>query len=402
LRLNRAGDATDFTETEVEQLQQLAKAIGTIYVSVEAMDCLGAILDRVHEPVVSTVREASGKEAAPSAWRIEYANSAALAAFSYSSDEFIGQDARELYGPPAAHAVRKRLKIRSSVRRLPTTFAHKTQGRIPVLLSATVGESVLFGQRRTLGHIVDVEQTMSEQLARAREMATVFAHEIGVPILGIVADVESLIAELPEGLADMLELAEHIRVQMDVLLGKSGDLVVQFAPSRDLKRKTEYVDSIVEDVLALYRALARRKGVIIEALRVSGRVRASVHAAQYKQIIRNLVHNAVKYSYFGTASRDRTIRSTVYYADEHAVFEISNYGVGIRPHEIELIWHAGYRGELAKAEDRVGSGIGLASVKRIVDLHNGHVRCESRPLVDPTGPWLTKFIVSVPRGSGGK
>jgi signal transduction histidine kinase len=79
------------------------------------------------------------------------------------------------------------------------------------------------------------------------------------------------------------------------------------------------------------------------------------------------------------------------------IVEITNYGVGIKPEEIEkgLIFHPFYRGEYATDRYRTGSGLGLTLVKHvIVDMHGGAIQVQSVQV--PGTAYVTVFTVILP------
>ena len=89
-----------------------------------------------------------------------------------------------------------------------------------------------------------------------------------------------------------------------------------------------------------------------------------------EKIIGNLLSNAFKYTCDGGA-----VTLTVDYANGHFVLEISDTGAGIAKEEVKRIFERFYR---APGTEAKGSGIGLALVKELVDLHNGQISVSSR------------------------
>lgn len=118
--------------------------------------------------------------------------------------------------------------------------------------------------------------------------------------------------------------------------------------------------------------------------------------------INNLIHNAIKYSFTGSADRIRFINIVGHCEQDRYIFSISNYGVGIKRFEIEkgLIFQDGYQGELTRGEQRTGSGKGLVFVKRVIDRHNGKIEISSNPLgeneVNKHQPYLTTITIFLP------
>ena len=106
---------------------------------------------------------------------------------------------------------------------------------------------------------------------------------------------------------------------------------------------------------------------------------------------KNLIHNAIKYSYKPPKNLDRNrfIRVGGEWYDKEKRFyciNIQNYGVGISSEEIasRIIFKPFHRGIYSGDRNRTGSGIGLGFVAKIVEeRHHGKI-----------------FVVSIPQGGG--
>jgi signal transduction histidine kinase len=114
---------------------------------------------------------------------------------------------------------------------------------------------------------------------------------------------------------------------------------------------------------------------------------------------KNLLHNAVKYSYRTVPQGNKRYVDVCLSTTNGKYYDVSicNYGVGIQFDEIanELIWKAGYRGKLSKDRNRTGSGLGLAHVRLAVeDIHGGSIAVRSTEQAG--GAWLTVFAVRLP------
>ena len=114
-----------------------------------------------------------------------------------------------------------------------------------------------------------------------------------------------------------------------------------------------------------------------------------------KQVFFNLIHNAVKYSYESTKKSERYITVVCKPYKNFYCVEITNYGVGIIPHEIseDLIFKDGYRGMLARDRSRTGSGFGLGNVRGVIEAHGGCIRIKSKQV--GTGPKIDPYKTTV-------
>ena len=102
-----------------------------------------------------------------------------------------------------------------------------------------------------------------------------------------------------------------------------------------------------------------------------------------KQVWINLVGNAVKF-----APRCATVAVDICATAESYIVEVSNTGSEIPPEKQKRIFNKFYQADESHAQE--GSGIGLAIVKKIVDLHSGWVSVKS-------GDGMTTFTVELPK-----
>lgn len=100
-------------------------------------------------------------------------------------------------------------------------------------------------------------------------------------------------------------------------------------------------------------------------------------------ILRNLLLNAVKYSPIGS-----TIDLVLSYQDEKVVFLVKDWGIGIPYSDQQQLFKPFHRG--GNVGDIPGNGLGLALVKKLVDLHNGQINVVSEVGVGTT------FAIALP------
>jgi signal transduction histidine kinase len=91
-----------------------------------------------------------------------------------------------------------------------------------------------------------------------------------------------------------------------------------------------------------------------------------------KQMLRAIVDNSIKYS-----PEDTPIKIAYREMQNEAVIEIFDEGIGIPEEDLLHIFDRFYRVDKARSRSIGGTGLGLALVKWIVELHNGHIEAES-------------------------
>jgi signal transduction histidine kinase len=137
-----------------------------------------------------------------------------------------------------------------------------------------------------------------------------------------------------------------------------------------LVRQPVPLPALVADACDLYADLAEEKQIAIE-VRVPP-LTVDVDEARVRQVLANLIDNAVKYTPGGgrvwiEARAD----------GPSVVVEVGDTGIGIGEAELPRVWERLYRGDASRSAR--GLGLGLSLVKAIVEAHGGCVAVRSRP-----------------------
>jgi signal transduction histidine kinase len=129
---------------------------------------------------------------------------------------------------------------------------------------------------------------------------------------------------------------------------------------------------VVREVVDTYQDTAKRSGIILKKEWGESLPLAWGDAERLKQVVRNLVDNAIKFSPDGG---EVTVRI---WDDEESLFcSVSDQGIGIAPALQERIFDRFYQVNGSTTRRFSGTGIGLALVRRIVEAHEGRVWVES-------------------------
>jgi signal transduction histidine kinase len=102
-----------------------------------------------------------------------------------------------------------------------------------------------------------------------------------------------------------------------------------------------------------------------------------------RQILTNLLSNAIKYSPNG-----EKVDFTIQFADNAAIFQVQDRGIGISPEDRARLFQSFHRGN--NVSNIQGTGLGLSIVKRCVELHQGEITFTSEIEIGTT------FIVKLP------
>jgi two-component system OmpR family sensor kinase len=129
------------------------------------------------------------------------------------------------------------------------------------------------------------------------------------------------------------------------------------------------VNSVIED----YRAVFTARNVDL-LLKMPEILPIEADRDKINRVIINLIDNALKFNTNEGGKIDIMVNEKV----DRIHFSIENTGQGISPEDLPHVFEQFYRAEKSRSQKYGGTGLGLALVKRIVDLHNGTVTVESK------------------------
>ena len=218
--------------------------------------------------------------------------------------------------------------------------------------------------------------------ARLAELKTSFvsrvSHELRTPLTSIRLYTERLEiggervsgAERAVALGTIRRECERLQRLIDQVLdfARAGRGATQY------RFEYEEIGSLVRAVAEEFRPQAVAEGFHYEVQVAPGLPELRVDADAVRQILLNLLQNAVKYS-----DTQRQIAVRAFRRDAEIVLEVEDHGIGIDPRDERHIFEEFYRVDAPSAGRRGGVGLGLALVRRLAEVHGGRVALESRP-----------------------
>ena len=181
-----------------------------------------------------------------------------------------------------------------------------------------------------------------------------------------------------EALATCLEESDRILSMLDTLM----DISEAETGTMRLTRTATPLDALIAEVASVYEDVADEKQVTITTDVAAG-LTVSADRDRLRQVVANLLDNAVKYTPAGGRIRVSALRG-----ENNVRIEVSDTGAGILPHDLPRIWERLYRGDQSRAER--GLGLGLSLVRAIVTAHGGTVDVQTEP---GSG---SRFVVTLP------
>jgi signal transduction histidine kinase/HAMP domain-containing protein len=242
---------------------------------------------------------------------------------------------------------------------------------------------------RTIARLVSVAKENADlvnelkdnnlQLERANRLKSEFlasvSHELRTPMNAIIGYTKLMLDGLDGDLTEQQTAdLERVVQAADNLLGLINgllDLAKIEAGKMELNVEEVDIPLVIDDVIELMRASADAKGLSLRADIGSALPTAWADRARIRQVLVNLVANAVKFTEHGGV----TIRATV--VDGWITLAVVDTGVGIPPEAQTYIFDEFRQVDASTTRRYGGTGLGLAISKRLIALHGGRIWVDS-------------------------
>jgi signal transduction histidine kinase/DNA-binding response OmpR family regulator len=208
------------------------------------------------------------------------------------------------------------------------------------------------------------------------------SHELRTPMNSIIGFSEILVDRLAEKIEPKhVSFLRHILASGQHLLGIINDILDLSkieAGKMEIYPESFTMKPIVESVCHVMRGMTRTTAVFVIDI-PDDLPQIETDLAKFKQILFNLLSNALKF-----APPERPIRITARYigTGEHdgtVTVSVQDEGIGIDPKHHQVIFEEFRQVDGTAKREFGGTGLGLALVKKFVELQGGYVRVDSAP-----------------------
>jgi signal transduction histidine kinase len=220
-------------------------------------------------------------------------------------------------------------------------------------------------------------QLQSVDTAR-REMLANLSHDLRTPITTLLAHLESL--QMDEQPLSELERREYVAVAMRQ--GKRvAQLVEQLLEAAKLEARQIVanpepfpIGELLQDVAQKFALVARERGVAVEVDAAAATTMVTGDFALLERVLDNLIDNALRHTPTGGCV---TVQSDVH--GERVRISVTDTGPGLTHEEAERAFERFYRGDPGRSSRSGQSGLGLAIVRSILELHGSDIAVDSEP-----------------------
>lgn len=222
----------------------------------------------------------------------------------------------------------------------------------------------------------DEIETLKREADFRREFLGNISHELKTPIFSVQGYVHTLLDGAMDDDNVRRKFLERAATGADRMAELVQDLnVISRLESGEVELdKEEFnIKELIEDVYESLELQAEKLKVEMkfkQGSEKSGKVRAD--KSQIKQVLTNLVSNAMKYG--GTGG---VVRCGIYDMDEHYLIEVTDEGEGIEEQHLPRVFERFYRVDKSRSRNEGGSGLGLAIVKHIIESHGQSINVRS-------------------------
>ncbi|MFC2020625.1 CHASE4 domain-containing protein [Chloroflexota bacterium] len=219
----------------------------------------------------------------------------------------------------------------------------------------------------------DLRKGLEQEISNRAEYTRALVHELKTPITPVLAASELMLEELQESPMRDLAMsinrsASNLNRRIDELLnlarGEIGQLKLNGAQVDAKKLLLEIADEI--------QSITAQEGQILTRELPDDLPYIWADEERLKQIVQNLINNAIKFTPKGGTITLRARRD-----DTNLIVEVGDSGKGISEEEQEQIFDPYHRQE-SDSERLSGLGLGLAIAKKFVELHEGQIWVKSK------------------------
>lgn len=358
----------------------------------EIQSRLAAIIESSDDAIIST-----NLDGIVDSW-----NLGAEKLYGYSAAEIVGQSIALLLPNDRLHEdadIIQRLKQGEQIKPYETVRRHKDGRSFDISLSASplknaAGE--IIGVSKIVRDITQQKQAEMQlrlsserislanaELARAARLKDEFlagmSHELRTPLNAILglseAFLEGIFGELSHEQQEHLTIIQHSGEHLLALINDILDLSKVESGKMELEIKPVVIRELCDSSLSFIKQQAHQKRIKVTCQIDPALTEVELDERRVRQVLVNLLSNAVKFTPDG-GNVQLQVRADSF--RETLEFSVTDTGIGIAPENMGKLFQPFVQLDGSLSRRYAGTGLGLALVRRICELHGGSVSLESQ------------------------
>lgn len=236
-------------------------------------------------------------------------------------------------------------------------------------------------KERNQERLNQIERAKKDELNREKmEFFTNISHELKTPLSLILAPLKQLSTNeqmseksrerLSTAIANTSKMVELINELVTFNRVQSGNFQLFLQKGNPL--------TLIETMTGYFRGPASDKNISINVMTQNNGEDVWFSPTYLERIISNLLSNAIKYT---GENGNIDVRASIIEGDDNTVYlsvEVKDNGIGIVPEELDNIFKKYYQTRRGYNTNHSGWGIGLATVKKLVEIHKGDISVTSK------------------------
>jgi len=246
--------------------------------------------------------------------------------------------------------------------------------------AGNLDERVPVGSRDEIGQLSRTFNDMIAQLQAAHQMQTDFvanvSHEARTPLASIKGMLETLLDGAVDDPQTRDRFLHSMEGETDRLIRLVNDLLLlsRFdSQGLELHKEPVPVDTLIQKTIEQLTPRIEAKGLKLQKDLPAGQTKVHADADRMRQVMLNLLDNAIKYSHQGgliTVKASAESNGTV-------AIRVIDEGIGIPSESLSRIGQRFFRTDKARSREEGGTGLGLAIAIAIIEAHGGKLTIES-------------------------
>lgn len=261
-----------------------------------------------------------------------------------------------------------------------SVFAHVAEQVSPAIQNALAHEqAVALAEARMAEAKAEARNLELEKINDAKsQFLSIVSHELRTPLTSIMAYAELLVrsgdGNLTEKQRKQASVINKSATHLKFLISDLLDVSRIESGKLSLEMSTFRIADAVRDVVEQFEPVLAEKGQDLDVHIGDDNMQVHADRSRIVQIVSNLVENASKYS-----PPETVVTVNVHRRRSEVLITVSDQGIGISPEDQRQLFQPFFRANSDLTRTEPGTGLGLALVKSIAELHGGHVAVDSEP-----------------------